>query len=75
MPLSAFTFPKERGEDLVLNLPRERLDMARGFEQNAWPDLNAPAFDQNMRAYFLALERPSAKDTNTGARQSSGASK
>lgn len=76
LPLSAFTFPRERGEDLVLNIERARLDMARGFEQNAWPDLNAPAFDQNMRAYFLTLERPKSAGTNTGgAENSSGTSK
>lgn len=76
LPLSAFTFPRERGEDLVLNIERERLDMARGFEQNAWPYLNAPALDQDMRAYFLTLERPKSAGTNTGgAENSSGTSK
>lgn len=74
MPLSAFSLPKERGGELVLNIERDRLDMARGFEQNAWPDLNAPAFDQDMRAYFLALERP--RDAGgAGQGNSSGASR
>lgn len=73
LPLSALTFPRERGEDLVLNVERERLDMARGFEQNAWPDLNAPAFDQDMRAYFHALERPTSSGANTGSTGKSSA--
>jgi len=71
LPLSALSFPKERGGDLVLNIERERLDMARGFEQNAWPDLNSPAFDQQMRAYFLALERPPAGGGSSGSSGSS----
>lgn len=77
LPLSAFTFPRERGAELVLNLDRNRLDMARGFESNLWPDLNEPAFRQNMQAYFLALERPvnASGSSAEPAQESSGTTK
>ncbi|HEY0848064.1 MAG TPA: PRC-barrel domain-containing protein [Noviherbaspirillum sp.] len=58
LPMNALRIPRERDADLMLTLDRDRIDMARGFEQKAWPDLNEPAFRQNMSAYFLALERP-----------------
>lgn len=64
LPLTAFTFPSEKKKDIVLNVPRDRLDMAKGFDENNWPDLNAAEFRRDMRAHAASLE----KDTRKAAR-------
>lgn len=58
LPMTALTFPGDTDRDLIVDVDRTQLDMARGFEQNLWPDLNASSFRQSMNDYFLALERP-----------------
>lgn len=76
LPVGAFSLPRERGEELVLNLDRSRLDMSRGFESNKWPDLNSSAFRQHTEAYFLALERPMPRQGGgADGTRSSGASR
>lgn len=61
VPLSALTFPGDKKKDLVLNVDRNRLDMARGFDENDWPDLNTAEFRRNMRAHLAAIEKPSQR--------------
>ncbi|AKJ27507.1 hypothetical protein AAW51_0816 [Caldimonas brevitalea] len=64
VPLRAFAFPTS-DRDLVLNVPRDQLDMSTGFDENRWPDLNDPAYVRNVdRA--LDTVRPSG---NTPAQQ------
>lgn len=58
LPMTALTFPAGASDDLIVDTDRIPLDLARGFEQNLWPDLNASSFRQSMNDYFLALERP-----------------
>jgi sporulation protein YlmC with PRC-barrel domain len=42
-PLQAFEMPLDR-EQLVLNVSRERLQQAPGFDRNQWPDWNDTAY-------------------------------
>jgi sporulation protein YlmC with PRC-barrel domain len=68
LPLTAFSFPSDKKKDVVLNVARNRLDMARGFDENNWPDLNTAEFRRDTRAHFAAIE----KDTKRAARATDG---
>lgn len=57
LPLSALTFSTDKKKDIVLNVNRDRLDMARGFDENDWPDLNAAEFRRDTRDHFASIER------------------
>jgi sporulation protein YlmC with PRC-barrel domain len=52
--LDVVNAPRERGNDLVLAMERDRLDISRGFDSNKWPDVNAPSFRRNTESYFNA---------------------
>lgn len=56
LPLKALTFPREKGEDLVLNIPREKIDMARGFDEDKWPDLNSAEFRREQDNYLSSYD-------------------
>jgi sporulation protein YlmC with PRC-barrel domain len=55
LPLKAFTFPPDDEEELILNLPRDRIASAPGFEENNWPDLNASEFRRDNNDYLLSI--------------------
>lgn len=57
MPLTALTFPTARNKDAVLNVDRDKLDMARGFDEKNWPDLNTAEFRRNVREQMAAMDR------------------
>jgi sporulation protein YlmC with PRC-barrel domain len=77
LPLTAFSFPREKNKDIVLNVNRNRLDMARGFDESSWPDFNSAEFRRNTREYFAAIEKPAqrASRATEGANTSSGSSR
>lgn len=54
LPLSALSLPagRDKDADLVLNVPREQLDMKRGFDENAWPDVNDPAYRRDVGGWL-----------------------
>lgn len=52
LPMNALSVPAEGDKDLVLNVPREQLDMRRGFDDNAWPDLNDPAYRRDVDSWL-----------------------
>jgi sporulation protein YlmC with PRC-barrel domain len=53
MPLTALNAPAgNRDGDLVLNVPREQLDMKRGFDENAWPDINDQAYRREVGGWL-----------------------
>ncbi|WP_298232917.1 PRC-barrel domain-containing protein [uncultured Azohydromonas sp.] len=53
LPLTALNAPAgKRDGDLVLNVPREQLDMKRGFDENAWPDLNDQAYRREVGGWL-----------------------
>ena len=63
VPLKALTFPAKTDQDLVINIPREKLDMAKGFNEKAWPDVNSATWREDIDHY---LDRfPSAAGTST----------
>lgn len=70
LPLTAFTFSSDKKKDIVLNASRNKLDMAKGFDENDWPDLNATEFRRDMRAHLAGIE----KDTQRAARATSDGS-
>jgi sporulation protein YlmC with PRC-barrel domain len=48
LPMNALRVPADRDDDLVLNVPREKIDMSAGFDDNSWPDLNDPIYQQQI---------------------------
>lgn len=58
LPLTALNFPSKKSKDIVLNLDRNQLDMARGFDDDHWPDLNSAEFRNNMKAHLAAIGKP-----------------
>ena len=53
LPLSTLSLPaNRRDDDLVLNVAREQLDMKRGFDENAWPDVNDPAYRRDVSGWL-----------------------
>lgn len=40
LPMAAFGFPSRPDIDIYLTLERERVEQARAFDENKWPDLN-----------------------------------
>ena len=48
LPMNALRVPADRDDDLVLNVPRENIDTSDGFDDNAWPDLNDPIYQQQI---------------------------
>lgn len=87
LPLKALTFPRDTKDDLVLNVAREKIDMARGFDEDKWPDLNNPQYRREQDNYLSSVDtgrnvepqRSSADQPVTsgasGARNSSQSSK
>ncbi|NML15536.1 PRC-barrel domain-containing protein [Azohydromonas caseinilytica] len=52
LPLSALSAPAKADGDLVLNVPREQLDMKRGFDEDRWPDLNDPTYRRDVGGWL-----------------------
>jgi sporulation protein YlmC with PRC-barrel domain len=61
LPLKALTFPAKTDEDLVINVPRERLEMAKGFDEKSWPDINSATWREDLDRYMDKF--PSAAGT------------
>lgn len=74
MPLTALTFPTDKKKDIVLNVDRNRLDMARGFDENDWPDLNTAEFRRDTREHFAAMERRAERAGRAVDRETSSGS-
>jgi sporulation protein YlmC with PRC-barrel domain len=56
LPLKTVTFPRNKDKDLVLNVPEERIDMSRGFDEKSWPDLNDAKFRQDQENYLSTFD-------------------
>lgn len=50
--LKSFQFPADRTKDMVLNLDRNQLDMARGFTEDSWPDIADATYQREIDAYL-----------------------
>ncbi|OGB21221.1 MAG: hypothetical protein A3I66_02530 [Burkholderiales bacterium RIFCSPLOWO2_02_FULL_57_36] len=68
LPLKVLTFPRDKGEDLVLNVPREKIDMARGFDEDKWPDLNAAEFRREQDRYLSSFDTGRNAEPQRGSR-------
>jgi sporulation protein YlmC with PRC-barrel domain len=55
MGMNALKMPADWTNDLVLNVPREQLDMSRGFDETGWPDFNAGGWRRDMDTYLKNL--------------------
>jgi sporulation protein YlmC with PRC-barrel domain len=75
LPLTAFNFPADRTKKVVLNMEKEKLDMAQGFDEKSWPDLNTAEYRRDVRKHVAAIDKsaPHTADTASGA-STSGAS-
>jgi sporulation protein YlmC with PRC-barrel domain len=49
LPVSAFS---TKGKDLVLNVPKERINNKFAFEDDRWPNINDEKYVRDMDAYF-----------------------
>lgn len=48
MSLRTFKFPADSDRDLVLTIPRNKIDTGAGFKEDAWPDFNAPGYERDI---------------------------
>lgn len=55
-------------ERLILDVSRDRLKDAPGFDENHWPDFSAPDFDQQLRTHYTYTTAP-ARDAGTARPQ------
>lgn len=69
LPLRAFSMDVD-GDDLVLNVDKTRIDTARGFDDNKWPNLNDPAYVRDIDVYFVTLV-PAASPAGAAGRTGS----
>ena len=78
LPMSALRFCPRR-DQVVLDVPRERRDMARGFDAGLWPDFNDPAWrsasDRATGATSAAGTAAGAAATASGDRASGAAAR
>jgi sporulation protein YlmC with PRC-barrel domain len=82
LPLSAFLLPAQRGRDLVLNIESSKLDMARAFEDDKWPDLNNVNYRRSLDTYLasfgtskdLQAQQPAGRNTSSGSSGTGSAS-
>ncbi len=70
LPLSAFTFPGRPDVDIFLNLQRDKIDMARSFDEDKWPNLNDAKYRSDLSNYLSSMQQQS-----DGTGRSSGGSK
>lgn len=62
MPLNTLRLPTDTDDEAVLQVPREKLNMTSGFDENSWPDLNSAQYreqvDQDLPLYYSWIYRP-----------------
>lgn len=52
LPLASLGLPAKGHGDLVLNVPREKLDMQHAFNEKSWPDLNEPGYRHDVGSWL-----------------------
>lgn len=78
LPMSALTIPSRPDLDLILNVDRNKIAAAIGFDKDIWQNLNAPGTQQKIRDQLLSLRaqsQPNAAAAQSGQSTSSGASR
>lgn len=56
LPMGVLNFPQRKDRDLVLDVTRDQVNTARGFDEGNWPDLNASAYRREMDAYLSRFQ-------------------
>lgn len=82
LPLSAFQFPTRPDIEISLLMDRDRVDMARAFDKNSWPDLKSANVQKDMGNANAgtagqgaqAQQNSGSQNTSSGASGASGAS-
>lgn len=68
LPLNAFRFPTRPDLKIFLVLSRDRVDMARAFDPDDWPDLSSVRQREDMDAYLSRFSEgaPSSGQSGSG---------
>jgi len=69
IPWEAFTYIDSEGDEadyFVLNVPRQRLDNAPGFDQDNWPDFADPKWSKEVETHY---QTPQATRPNGATRR------
>lgn len=67
LPMKALTVPTQTDEDLVLNTDSSRLSTMRSFDEDRWPDLNAPAWRRDVDS-AIGIPQTDAPVSDPGTR-------
>jgi hypothetical protein len=51
IPWSALSFNRDRGE-FILDVPKDRLENAPGFDKDNWPDMANPDWGENVHKFY-----------------------
>lgn len=76
LPMSALRFGGGKDQQPVLTLARDRIDMKRGFDDNAWPDLNDARWRADNDRWISSVDgdvRSGASAAGAGAAAAAGA--
>jgi sporulation protein YlmC with PRC-barrel domain len=72
LPLTAFAFPTDKDKKVMLKVEKGKLDMARGFDDKSWPDLNSAEYRRDVRKHLATIDKPAGRAS--GGETASGAS-
>ncbi|MBA4264926.1 MAG: hypothetical protein C0453_07590 [Comamonadaceae bacterium] len=66
LPLNTLRIPADDNDEAVLQVPRDRLSTASGFDKERWPDLNSAQYRQRVDRDFPRYHSW-ARDTREGS--------
>ncbi|GGY75904.1 PRC-barrel domain-containing protein [Pseudoduganella plicata] len=58
----------------ILDIPKERLESAPGFDKDAWPDMASPEFGSQIHGFYGTQQAMPGQMTSTGSVMGSGTS-
>jgi sporulation protein YlmC with PRC-barrel domain len=56
LPVKALNFPRDKDKDLVMTVPKERIDMSRSFDEKTWPELNNAQYLESQENYLSTFD-------------------
>jgi sporulation protein YlmC with PRC-barrel domain len=77
LPVKALNFPRDKDKDLVMTVPKERIDMSRSFDEKTWPELNNAQYLADQENYLSTFDTGKGVGLKAGdadRKTSSGAS-
>ncbi|HEX5738347.1 MAG TPA: PRC-barrel domain-containing protein, partial [Hydrogenophaga sp.] len=73
LPLNTLRVPAGDDDEAVLQVPREKLKMANGFDEDKWPDLNSAQYlervDRDLPLYHSWIYKPNQSTGTAGPAQ------